>query len=323
MSGRSLTICQNASLPNRLPDGMVKCVWSPEYEVDIGEHVFPTTKYRLIRERLLERGICTEADFLLPSPASDAELLTAHTTAYLDDLAALRRTERTLYSELPITDEIVSAYRLAAGGSILAAQTALDSGKIVAHIGGGFHHAFSDHAEGFCYINDIAVAIRVMQQQNRIKTAAVIDCDLHQGNGTAHIFEHDPTVATLSIHQENNYPAKQNSTLDIGLDDYADDDEYLSCLQQAVPKFLEKHPPDLVMYVAGADPYQDDVLGRLKLTMHGLEERDRLVLSACAERGIPAVTVTAGGYAQHVKDTVQIHATTCEVASQINDQTAD
>lgn len=297
---------------------MIKCVWSPEYEVDIGEHVFPTIKYRLIYEHLLANGICAENDVLRPSLASDAELLTVHTPAYLDDLEALRRTERTIYSELPLTKSIVDAYRLAAGGSILAAQIALDSGKIVSHIGGGFHHAFSDHAEGFCYINDIAVAIRVMQQHGRIKTAAVIDGDLHQGNGTAHIFHDDPTVATLSIHQEHNYPAKQQSTVDIGLDDYADDDEYLSCLQQAVPDFLDAHSSELVFYVAGADPYQDDVLGRLKLTMTGLEERDRLILDACASRKIPVVTVTAGGYAQHVKDTVLIHAKTCEVASEIN-----
>jgi acetoin utilization deacetylase AcuC-like enzyme len=297
---------------------MVKCVWSPDYEVDIGDHVFPTAKYRLIRERLLQEAICTEEDFLTPEPATNEQLLTAHTPAYLEDLAELRRSERTLYSELPLNRKIVDAYRLAAGGTLLAARTAMTQpGRIACHIGGGFHHAFADHAEGFCYINDIAVAIRVLQGEGQITRAAVIDCDLHQGNGTAHIFLNDDTVTTLSIHQENNYPTKQKSDVDIGLEDYADDVEYLSHLQDVVPKLLDTARPDLLIYVAGADPYQDDVLGRLKLTMQGLLERDELVLSAAAERRIPVATVTAGGYARHTADTVKIHAQTCAVAARL------
>jgi acetoin utilization deacetylase AcuC-like enzyme len=297
---------------------MLKCVWSPDYEVDIGDHVFPTAKYRLIRERLLETGLCREDSFLRPEPATDEQLLTVHTRAYLDDLLELRRSERTLYSELPLNRTIVDAYRLAAGGTLLAARTALDGMPVVCHIGGGFHHAFANHAEGFCYINDIAVAIRVLQGEGRIKRALVIDCDLHQGNGTAHIFLDDPSVTTFSIHQENNYPAKQKSDVDIGLPDYADDVEYLSHLQTTVPGLLDSARADLLVYVAGADPYQDDVLGRLKVSMHGLLERDELVLGAAVERKIPVATVTAGGYARHTVDTVKIHAQTCEVAARLN-----
>jgi len=298
---------------------MIQCVWSPKYEIDIGDHVFPTIKYAHVRAKLLRDGICTPGDFVEPAPASDEELLMVHSPAYLQDLANLNRCERTLFSELPLTREIVEGYRLAAGGSILAAQLALDGPRpIVCHIGGGFHHAFADRAEGFCYINDIAVAIRVMQARGKIKTAAVIDCDLHQGNGTAHIFENDPTVTTFSIHQENNYPAKQQSNVDVGLEDYTSDDEYLSSLQMHIPQLLDSAQPDLVVYVAGADPYQDDVLGQLKLTIHGLLERDTYILKQTTTRHIPTVTVTAGGYAMHVDDTVTIHANTCIAASEQN-----
>jgi len=296
----------------------IKYVWSPDYEVDIGPHVFPTTKYRLIKEMLLELGVCKKSDFINPQIATREQLLTVHSEAYLDDLDNLERSARTWHSELPLSKPIVDAYKLAAGGTIQACHEALTEPiRVCCHIGGGFHHAFADHAEGFCYINDIAVGIRAMQAEGRIQRATVIDCDLHQGNGTAHIFEHDPDVFTVSLHQENNYPHKQKSSIDVGLDDYTQDVEYLAHLEEVLIPALDEHRPDLVIYVAGADPYQDDVLGRLKLTMHGLEDRDRMVLKACVDRKIPVVTVTAGGYAQHVADTVRIHAKTCVVASEL------
>jgi acetoin utilization deacetylase AcuC-like enzyme len=296
----------------------MKFVYSPRYEANIGPHVFPTSKYRLTRERLLERGLVTEGDFVEPEPATREQLLLVHTPSYLDDLENLRWTERTRYSELPLTHEIVDAYVMAAGGSILAARLAVgEAPHLCVHIGGGFHHAFADHAEGFCYINDIAVAIRVAQQEGLLTRAIVVDCDLHQGNGTAHIFQDDASVFTLSIHQENNYPVKQRSDLDIGLDDFAGDDEYLSALGAALGPALDRHEPELLVYVAGADPYRDDLLGGLRLTKEGLRERDRLVLSAAKERAIPALVVMAGGYARHLTDTVDIHAATCEVALSI------
>lgn len=296
----------------------MKFVYSPRYEVDIGPHVFPTSKYRLVREQLLARGAAREADFLEPQPATRQELLSVHSAEYLDDLEHLRWTERTRYSELPLTREIVAAYVLAAGGSILAGRVALeDPARIAIHLGGGFHHAFSARAEGFCYINDIAVAIRVLQQEKHFQRAMVVDCDLHQGNGTAHIFRHDPSVFTLSIHQENNYPLKEQSDLDIGLEDFAGDKEYLSALAEALVPSLEMHRPEFLVYVAGADPYYDDQLGALRLTKEGLRERDQLVLGEAVRRHIPTIVVLAGGYARRVSDTVDIHVGTCLVAHEL------
>ncbi len=289
-------------------------VYSPKYLVDIGLHVFPTQKYSLIKNRLVEQRLITERDIIEPAPATREQLLLVHTPQYLDDLLNLRWTHRTSRSELPLTAEIVDAYILCAGGSIMATQFACLSRGCGIHIGGGFHHAFPDHAEGFCYINDIAVAIRFAQQQGWIRQAFVIDCDVHQGNGTAVIFQHNPEVFTFSIHQKNNYPVKERSDLDIGLPDLADDEHYLKELKTVIPTKLDDFQPELVFYVAGADPYQDDLLGGLRLTKDGLRRRDELVIRYCADRQIPLVIVLAGGYARNLYDTVDIQATTCAIA---------
>ncbi len=296
----------------------MKFVWSPDYEIDIGAHVFPTSKYRLIRDLLLEQDVCAVEDFLIPVPATRNQLEMVHSAEFIDDLINLRQTNRTLHSELPLDREIVDGYVLAAGGTILACRAAFGvTPSIACHIGGGFHHAFADHAEGFCYINDIAVGIRVMQEEGRIQRAMVIDCDLHQGNGTARIFQDDPEVFTFSIHQENNYPLKQMSDVDIGLKDFTGDAEYLSQLQNVLPAILDSHKPELIIYVAGADPYKNDVLGGLNLTIEGLAKRDHLVLHEAVTRHIPIVTVTAGGYAQQLSDTVKIQGQTCEIAASL------
>jgi len=301
----------------------LKFITSPDYEANIGAHVFPTEKFRLVKERLIAQGAAGEEDFIQPPMAEQGDLALAHTEAYLEDFLNLQFSERVARSELPISQEIVNAYVRAAGGTILASRIALTGEQpIVNHIGGGFHHAFAAHAEGFCYINDIAVAIRKMQQEGRIHKAAVLDCDLHQGNGTAHIFLDDPDVFTFSIHQENNYPVKQRSDLDIGLEDYADGDEYLGDLHLHVPRVLDEHGPQLVIYVAGADPYMDDQLGRLRLTMHALEARDRYIFQQCLQRRIPVVSVTAGGYARKLADTVAIHTKTCLVAKELAEGSA-
>lgn len=293
-------------------------VYSPRYEVDIGPHVFPTSKYRLVREKLLREAVAGRDSFWEPEPAPREDLELVHTPGMLDDLAGLRKTPHTMYSELPLTQPIVAAYTLAAGGTTLAARHALTRPeKRCVHIGGGFHHAFADHAEGFCYINDIAVAIRVMEREGRISRSMVVDLDLHQGNGTARIFEADPDVFTISLHQENNYPPKQRSDLDVGLEDGAGDEEYLKALREAYLPVLERHRPDLLVYVAGADPYQHDQLGGLCLTLEGLKARDELVLHEAAGRHIPAVVVFAGGYARQLEDTVEIHAQTCRVAATV------
>jgi acetoin utilization deacetylase AcuC-like enzyme len=292
-----------------LCSGMRSVVWSPRYECDIGAHVFPTSKYRLVRDRLLATGVVAPVQVLEPEPATRQALELVHTPAYLDDFLNLRPTPRVLRSELPIAADIRDAYLLAAGGTLLAARRALQDGAAM-HLGGGFHHAMPDHAEGFCYLHDVALAIRVLQVERRVGRAAIIDTDLHQGNGTARIFQSDPSVFTFSIHQENNYPIKERGDWDIGLADGTADAEYLARLGEAVPRVLDGVRPDLVLMVAGADPYVEDQLGGLAISQAGLRERDRLVVRACAARGIPIAGVLAGGYARRIEDTVAIHAAT-------------
>lgn len=247
-----------------------------------------------------------EGAFIEPRPATEDEVRLVHTAEYVADLLGGVHTERTCASELPLSAEIVRAAFLAVGGTILAAREALARGRAL-NLTGGFHHAFAGQAEGFCYLNDLAVAIRVLQREGAVGRAAVIDCDLHQGNGTAVIFQGDPGVFTFSIHQQNIYPVKRKSDLDVGLHDLAGDAEYLAHMRKHVPEILDGHRPGLVLYQAGADPYAGDQLGTLKLTMGGLRERDEIVLSECARRGIPVAGTLGGGYAADPADTVDIH----------------
>lgn len=291
----------------------VPVIHSPRYACDIGPHVFPTAKYALVLERLVARGLVRREDVIDPPEPARELLERVHTKEFLDDLAGLRWTPRTMPSELPLTIEITTAYRLGASGTTLAARRALESGTAV-HVGGGFHHAYADHAEGFCYLNDLAVAIRAMQAEGRIRRAAVVDLDVHQGNGTAGIFGRDPDVFTLSFHQENNYPIpKTPGTLDVGFRDGAGDEEYLRKLDATLPRVWD-FAPELLLFQAGADPYAEDQLGGLALTLQGLERRDRAVLGGAAARGIPSVVTLGGGYARRLEDTVTIHAATCRVA---------
>jgi acetoin utilization deacetylase AcuC-like enzyme len=286
-------------------------VYSDEYVVDIGAHVFPVAKYPMVVDELVHTCGVSRNEFIKPAPATREQLLLVHTAEYLDDLTHIRWTPRTATSELPLTHEIVRAYILAAGGTLVAAREAVERRGFGIHIGGGFHHTFEDHAEGFCYVNDMAVAIRVLQKEGRIKRAAVVDCDVHQGNGTAHIFRDDPSVFTFSIHQENNFPPKERSSLDIGLRDGATDKEYLEAMATVIPSRLDAFAPDLVVFVAGADPYENDLLGGLSVSRKGLARRDEMVIAYCAKRSIPIASVLAGGYASNTNDTVEIHATTC------------
>jgi acetoin utilization deacetylase AcuC-like enzyme len=290
-------------------------VYSPDYQVDIGEHVFPIQKYTQVACELRQAGIPATV-FVEPPPATREQLLRVHAEPYLDDLDKLRWSERTVYSELPLTSEIVGKGVLTCGGTIRAAELALAEGTSV-HIGGGFHHAFADKAEGFCYLNDLAVAARAMQVERGIAKIMVIDCDLHQGNGTAKIFEHDETVFTFSIHQKNLYPLKQKSDLDIHLPNGVRDNEYLEHLRQHIPAILDEFQANLVLYQAGVDPYEHDQLGDLKLTMTGLAERDRMIFQWVKERGLPIVTTLGGGYAYKTSDTVKLHVKTCLAAWEI------
>jgi acetoin utilization deacetylase AcuC-like enzyme len=295
-----------------------KLVYHEDYDLHLGAHVFPTEKFRLIRERLLSDGFAEEADFVRPERASDEDLSLVHTADWITRLRGGRlRFEEVLRLEIPYSQEMVNAFWLAAGGSTLAAQMALRDG-IAYNVGGGFHHAFSGHGEGFCAIHDVAVAIRRLQKDGLIAKAMVVDCDVHHGNGTAAIFADDPSVFTLSIHQYNNYPyEKPRSDIDVDLEDEVGDEEYLARLAEAYLPAMERFRPDLLMYVAGADPYFDDQLGGLALTMEGLLNRDRLVLGTAVKERVPTAVTLAGGYARILNDTVAIQSGTAKVCLEV------
>lgn len=297
----------------------IKLAYSKDYAVDIGNHVFPTSKYNQIKERILKESRFRErVDFVKPCPATDDDILAVHEKKYLDALKRGALTKEELFRlELPYSEELVDASLVCCGGTILATQTAL-SGALGIHIGGGFHHAFPDHGEGFCVLNDIAVAVRRAMRRRLAEKAMIIDCDLHQGNGTAAIFAGDPGVFTFSIHQENNYPYhKPPSSLDIGLRDRAGDREYLEAVYDNVPKIISDFQPGLLMYVAGADPYKDDRIGGLALTKEGLKKRDAFIFNQAIHYNIPIAVVLAGGYAVSEADTVDIHYTTITTALEL------
>lgn len=293
----------------------MKIVYSDGYFLPLGEHVFPAVKYRLVRERLLEEEVVSDEDFMEPVAASREDLLLAHTEEYVDKLErGFFTPEELMQHEIPFSRKLVDAFFLAAGGTRLAGERALGDG-IGINLGGGFHHAFAGHGEGFCLVNDVAVAARRLRKDGRIRRAMVVDCDVHQGNGTASIFANDSEVFTLSIHQANNYPFwKPPSDLDIHLPNGIQDADYLLRLGQGLEASLARFTPDLIFYVAGADPYVQDQLGGLGLTLAGLEERDRLVLSEAGKRNIPVCITLAGGYANRVEDTITIHANMVKVA---------
>jgi acetoin utilization deacetylase AcuC-like enzyme len=295
----------------------LKLIYDDRYDLNLGAHVFPSQKYRLVYERLLKDGIATAEDFLKPVPANDEDILRVHSQDYVYKLktGSLTRAEE-MRMEVPYSTELIEACWLAAGGSILAARRALEDG-FSANIGGGFHHAYPDHGEGFCVIHDVAVAIRKMQADGAIERAMVVDTDVHQGNGTAAIFGGDETVFTLSIHQEHNYPyPKPPSTLDVNLPDGIGDADYLAILEKYLHRSFDEFSPQLLFYVAAADPYREDQLGGLALTMDGLARRDALVMDYAQRNQVPTAITLAGGYARRVEDTVSIHVNTIKAAIQ-------
>jgi acetoin utilization deacetylase AcuC-like enzyme len=343
-----------------------KLIYSDAYYLPIGEHVFPAEKYRRIRDRLLADGIADAKDFLEPEPATDQDILLVHTPEYVHKLKTGTLSPREeMELEVPFSPELVRAFWLAAGGSILAARQSL-ADRVSINIGGGFHHAFPGHGEGFCMIHDVAVAIRRLQRDGKIRTAMTVDCDVHQGNGTAAIFAgtrtaseplpsagpstrrpsprsslprsslpqspaprspapsgkmrgvHAGDVFTISLHQHNNYPLwKPPSSIDVDLPDGVEDDDYLAWLDNALSSGLRQFEPDLLCYVAGADPYREDQLGGLSLTIDGLKRRDELVFRVARARNIPVMVTYAGGYAQNVEDTVTIHCNTVVAAKEV------
>ncbi len=296
----------------------MKVVYSEKYvEMDLEGHIFPNVKYKLILEKLKQLGVVKENEVVPPLEISPEDLLIVHDKEYIDDFINLRRTFRTLRSEMPLNKSIVEGFILMAGGTLQASYIALNEG-FGYHIGGGFHHAYEDHAEGFCYINDIAFAIKKLLIEEKIERAAVIDCDLHQGNGTAHIFRNEQGVFTFSIHEDPIYPwPKEKSDLDIGLPALTGDKEYLKRLEDVVPEIYDKFKPELVIYQAGADPYVRDIIGDLRLTIEGLRKRDEIVLGEAFKRNIPVTITLGGGYAPDIEETVQIHVNTAIVANNL------
>jgi acetoin utilization deacetylase AcuC-like enzyme len=288
-----------------------KLVYDERYDLNLGAHVFPSQKYRLVHEALLAQGIATKEDFLAPLPASDEDVLRVHGADYVRKLktGTLSYAEK-MRLEIPWSEEMIQACWLAAGGSILAGRRALADGW-AGNIGGGFHHAYPDHGEGFCAIHDVAVAIRRLQADGAIKNAMVIDTDVHHGNGTAAIFGGDSSVFTFSIHQENNYPyPKPPSNIDVDLPDGVDDHDYLAILEKNLHRAFDEFGPDIIFYVAGADPYREDQLGGLALSLDGLGRRDAMVFDYARRHRVPVVITLAGGYARRVSDTVKIHVGT-------------
>ncbi len=322
-----------------------KLIYSNDYFLPIGAHVFPAEKYRRVHDQLIRDGVAEPSDFVTPQPAPDRDILLVHTPEYVKKLKTgtlSRREEQEM--EVPYSPELVRAFWLAAGGSILATEHAVRD-RIGFNIGGGFHHAFPDHGEGFCMIHDVAVAIRRLQRDGKIRTAMTVDCDVHHGNGTAAIFAgtrtptdplpstsaalnrapagtirhaHAGDVFTISLHQHNNYPAsKPPSSIDVDLPDGIGDDDYLAWLDNALSSGLRQFDPELICYVAGADPYREDQLGGLALTLEGLKRRDELVFRVAKARNIPVMVTYAGGYARKVEDTVTIHCNTVVAAKEV------
>jgi acetoin utilization deacetylase AcuC-like enzyme len=290
-------------------------VYSDKYYLEWPGHVFPIEKYKLLYDKLQSDGIITKKNILEPAPATDEDILLVHTKRYLDHVKDI--TDDPMLAlmefEVPVSTSIVEAFYCATGGTILASRIALEKKTAVMNLGGGFHHAFSDHGEGFCLINDLAVAIRVMQKEKLLKKVLVVDLDLHQGNGTAHIFLDDPDIFTFSMHQENNYPIKQKSSLDIGLADFTADSEYLKILEENISNIIKKHKPELILYQAGADSFEGDLLGTLRLTKDGLKKRDEIVIKNAYKNHIPIAVTLGGGYAPNINDVVDIHAQTAKV----------
>jgi len=292
--------------------------YSPFYYADIGEgHVFPIKKFELVRDKLLGEGTLQNEEIIEPQPAKTEDLLLVHTEDYITRLVDGTLTVKEVRKlGLPWSKSLVRRTFLAVSGTINASFQALESG-IASNLAGGTHHAFPDRGEGFCVLNDVAVAIRVLQREKAAQRFLIVDCDVHQGNGTAFIFQNEEEIFTFSMHGAKNYPLfKEKSNLDIELPDRTSDTEYLEILNEALPRIF-LHNPDIIFYLGGADPFEKDKLGRLGLTMQGLRARDEMVLEFAKQREVPIVTVMSGGYALDINDTVEIHCNTIRAAKKI------
>ncbi len=298
----------------------MRAFYCDHYEVPLpAGHRFPMPKYRMTRKLLLSRGLLEESRISPSQPVERDALVLAHDAGYVDrvltgnlDDAELRRIR------FPWSPMLVERSRASVGGTLAAAKYALEHG-IAGNLAGGTHHAYADRGEGYCVFNDIAVAIRALQAERRIDRAVVVDLDVHQGNGTAAIFDGDPTVFTFSMHGEHNFPFRKHpSSRDVGLPDGTGDDEYLEALFRHLPEVLEAASADILFYQAGVDPLAEDALGRLSLTLRGLLERDRMVLEAATARSLPVVLTLGGGYARPIEKTCEAHANTYAVARELH-----
>jgi acetoin utilization deacetylase AcuC-like enzyme len=281
------------------------------------KHSFPMEKYELLRQGVIQAALVTYDDLRVPAAATDKEIERVHDGDYLQRLKQGQITEREMRRiGFPWSPQLIQRARRSCGGTIAACRAAL-SDNVAVNLAGGTHHAFPDHGEGYCVFNDSAIAARAMQAENWAAQIVILDCDVHQGNGTAAIFAGDPTVFTFSIHGARNFPfRKQVSDLDIALEDGADDTIYLEALEKGLRRAIKQARAELAIFLAGADPFEDDRLGRLALSKDGLAERDRLVFEHCQKAGIPVAVTMSGGYARNVRDNVEIHLQTVRIAAQ-------
>ncbi len=294
----------------------MRVYYTDHFELPLPDgHRFPMAKYRLLREAVAASGLFPESSLRVPAAATDEQLLRVHDADYVGRVTSGRlRPEEIRRLGFPWSPELVERSRRSVGATIGACRSALDDGCGVS-LAGGTHHAFADRGEGFCVFNDVAVAIRELQATGAIRGAVVIDCDVHQGDGTAAIFAGDRTVFTISIHGRRNYPLrKETSDLDLELDDGTTDSGYLDAVASALEVVAGLERPDLAVYLAGVDPYRGDRLGRLSLTAEGLAARDRLVLASCRRLGVPTAVVMGGGYAPKVAEIVSLHLATVRIA---------
>ena len=295
----------------------LKCFYTDHFVLPLPvEHRFPMPKYSRLRERVVVEGIIRAEDLIVPEAATDEQILRAHDADYLEKVKNGTLTAKEIRRiGFPWSVQMVERSRRSSGATIAACRAALVDGVAV-NLAGGTHHAFRDHGEGYCVFNDSAIASRAMQAEGRVRRMVILDCDVHQGNGTAAILKDDPTIFTFSIHGEKNFPYhKEQSDLDIELLDGTGDKVYLDMLEEGVQRALAMSHADLAIYLAGADPYEGDRLGRLKLTKDGLRQRDKLVLELCKTQGLPVAITMAGGYARNVEDIADIHLTTVKVAA--------
>ncbi len=303
----------------------MKVFYSDHFVLPLPEgHRFPMVKYSMLRERVEAAGICGPGELRVPRAVSDEEILRAHERDYLRRVVDGTLTAKEMRRiGFPWSERMVERSRRASGGTLGACLAALEDG-FAANLAGGTHHAFADRGEGYCVFNDSAIAARAVRAEGLVERVVVVDTDVHQGNGTARILREDPSVFTFSIHGENNFPfRKEESDLDVALPDGADDGAFLEALEDGLETALEESRAELAIYLAGADPYEDDRLGRLSVSKEGLAERDRLVLESCRERGIPVAVTMAGGYARSVEDTVNIHFRSIERAATLLDSERD